>query len=130
MIDDDIHRVIIETEQRSKSNMHRIDALEKDLKEVRNYQEAIYKIASSVEKIALRVSHIEEKVDDTNQKVDAQAKAWEETERRLTEQVNEAENKPYRQTATNVNSIKVAVITAICTALATGLLAAAIAFLK
>ena len=85
--------MLIETEQRCKSNTHRIDNLENELKEIQSEQKAIYKIATSVELIAQRVSNIETKVDDTNSKVDAQAKAWQETERKLSEKVNEAENK-------------------------------------
>ena len=75
--------MLIETEQRCKSNTHRIDNLEGELKEIQSEQKAIYKIATSVELIAQRVSNIEGKVDDTNRKVDAQAKAWQETERKL-----------------------------------------------
>ena len=85
--------LLIETEQRCKSNTHRIDTLEGELKEIQSEQKAIYKIATSVELIAQRVSNIEGKVDDTNRKVDAQAKAWQETERKLSEKVNETENK-------------------------------------
>ena len=66
--------MLIETEQRCKSNTHRIDNLENELKEIQSEQKAIYKIATSVELIAQRVSNIETKVDDTNSKVDAQAK--------------------------------------------------------
>ena len=65
--------LLIETEQRCKSNTHRIDNLEGELKEIQSEQKAIYKIATSVELIAQRVSNIEGKVDDTNRKVDAQA---------------------------------------------------------
>ena len=96
------------------------------MREIKNEQKAIYKIATSVEVIAQRVSNIEDKVVDTNQKVDSQAKAWQETERRLTE----AQNEPYKRTANNVNSVKVAIITAICTFLATGILGAIIVFVK
>ena len=71
--------LLIETEQRCKSNTHRIDTLEGELKEIQSEQKAIYKIATSVELIAQRVSNIEGKVDDTNRKVDAQAKAWHRT---------------------------------------------------
>lgn len=121
---------LIETEQRSKSNTHRIDNIELELKEIKNDQKAIYSIATSVEVIAQRVSNIETKVDDTNNKVDAQTKAWQETERKLADKVNETENKPYRQIATNVNSIKVAVITCICTLLVSGIIGAIIMFRK
>lgn len=118
--------ILIETEQRSKSNTHRLDAMEAEMREIKNDQKAIYKIATSVEVIAQRVSNIEDKVDDTNNKVNAQAEAWQETERRLTE----TQNEPYKRTANNVNSVKVAIVTAICTFLATGILGAIIMFIK
>ena len=122
--------MLIETEQRCKSNTHRIDNLENELKEIQSEQKAIYKIATSVELIAQRVSNIETKGDDTNSKVDAQVKAWQETERKLSEKVNETENKPYKQIASNVNSIKVAVITCICTLLVSGIIGAIVMFGK
>ena len=43
--------ILIETEQRSKSNSHRIDNMETELRDVKNDQKAIYKIATSVEVI-------------------------------------------------------------------------------
>ena len=118
--------ILIETEQRSKSNTHRLDEMEAEMREIKNDQKAIYKIATSVEVIAQRVSNIEDKVGDTNRKVDAQAKAWQETERRLTE----TQNEPYKRTANNVNSVKVAIITAICTFLVTGIIGAIVMFAK
>lgn len=118
--------ILIETEQRSKSNTHRLDKMETDMRDIKNDQKALYKIATSVEVIAQRVSNIEDKVDDTNDKVNAQAEAWQETERRLTE----TQNEPYKRTATNVNSVKVAIVTAICTFVVTGVLSAIIMFVK
>ena len=107
--------LLIETEQRCKSNTHRIDNLEGELKEIQSEQKAIYKIATSVELIAQRVSNIEGKVDDTN---------------KLSEKVNETENKPYKQIANNVNTVKVAIITCISTLLVSGIIGAIIAFGK
>ena len=121
---------LIETEQRSKSNSHRIDDIEDELKEIKSEQKAIYKIATSVELIAQRVSNIEAKVDDTNRKVNVQAEAWQKTERKLSEKITETENKPYKQIAANVNSIKVAIVTGICTLLVSGIIGAIIAFGK
>lgn len=122
--------MLIETEQRSKSNMHRLDNVEADIREVKNEQKAIYSIATSVELIAQRVGNIETKVDDTRSKVEEQSKSWQETERRLTERANEIENKPLKQTASNVNAVRMAIITGVCTFLATGILAAVIVLIK
>lgn len=120
--------MLIETEQRSKSNAHRHDNMELELKEIQSEQKAIYKIATSVELIAQRVSNIEDKVDDTNRKVDSQTKAWQETERKLSEKVSETEAKPYRQIANNVNTVKVAIITCVCTLLVSGIIGAIVVF--
>ena len=120
--------MLIETEQRSKSNAHRLDSMELKLKEIQSEQKAIYKIATSVELIAQRVSNIEDKVDDTNRKVDSQTKAWQETERKLSEKVSETEAKPYRQIANNVNTVKVAIITCVCTLLVSGIIGAIVVF--
>ena len=126
---EDMEVTLIETEQRSKSNLHRINAIEKDIENIKGDQKAIYKIATSIEVMAERVGHIEEKVDETGKKVDAQTEAWRETEKRLTEKIQEAENRPNVETAKNVSSVKLAVITAICTAAATGILTHFISFL-
>ena len=120
--------MLIETEQRSKSNAHRLDNMELELKEIQSEQKAIYKIATSVELITQRVSNIEDKVDDTNRKVDSQTKAWQETERKLSEKVSETEAKPYRQLANNVNTVKVAIITCVCTLLVSGIIGAIVVF--
>ena len=123
-------RTLIETEQRSKSNSYRIDSLEKDIEIIQSEQKAIYKIATSVEVIAERVTHIEQKVDETGEKLDAQAAAWIETEKKLSEKINEAEQRPDQKIASNVSHVRLAVITAICTATATGLLSAILQLVK
>lgn len=122
--------ILIETEQRSKSNSHRIDSMELELRDVKNDQKAIYKIATAVEVIAQRVTNIEGKVDSIGSKVEAQGKAWREAEQKLENKVSEAEVRPYKEVSKNVNSVKVAVITAICTLLATGIVSALISFAK
>ena len=127
---DTIERTLIETEQRSKSNSHRIDSLEKDIDAIRSDQKAIYEIATSVQVIAERVTHIEEKVDETGVKLDAQAEAWRETEKKLSAEITEAKQKPEHEIASNVSHIRLAIITAICTAIATGLLGAFLHFIN
>lgn len=44
--------------------------------------------------------------------------------------ITETENQPYKQIAKNVNSVKVAIITCICTLLVSGIIGAIIAFGK
>ena len=123
-------RIIFETEQRSKSNSHRIDSLEDDVKEIKEENKAIYKIATSVEVMAEKLGNIEDKVDETNRKVDETAKAQRATEARFMERIENVENRPANQIAKNVNAIKLAAITTGVTFLITGALAALIHFAK
>ena len=122
--------ILIETEQRSKSNSHRIDDIEEDIKEMKEENKAIYRIATSVEVMAEKLGNIEEKVDETKRKVDETAKAQRATEDRFLQRVAEIENAPAVQTAKNINEIKVKVITAIITFLVTGILGSIIYFAK
>lgn len=121
--------LLTETAQLGKINNQRIADIEDDIKGIREDQKAIYSIATSVELIAQRVSHIEEKVDDTNHKVNEQTEAWRETERRLSERTEEVAMAPLKKTSENVNAIRVSIITAILTALASGAIAAVISFM-
>lgn len=121
---------LAKAEERSKSNSHRIEEIEETVKEIAAEQKAIYKLATSVEVIAQRVSNIDEKVDGLRTTVDNNAKAWQETEKRLTDKINDVENRPAKETFKNVNAVKVAIITAICTMLATGIGGALISLLQ
>lgn len=121
---------LAKAEERSKSNSHRIEEIEETVKEIAADQKAIYKLATSVEVIAQRVSNIDEKVDGLRTTVDNNAKAWQETEKRLTDKINDVENRPAKETFKNVNAVKVAIITAICTMLATGIGGALISLLQ
>ena len=129
-MNDENTTLLLQIAERSKSNTHRLDGIEERVRSIETDQKAIYKIATSVELVAQRMEHIEEKVDSTNAKIDAQSKAWAESEKRLSDRISENEARPLRQTADNINKIKVAVITAICTTIATSALAAIIAFMK
>ena len=51
--------MLIETEQRSKANSHRIDTLVKNLEKMNEENKAIYKIATSVEVMAEKLGSIE-----------------------------------------------------------------------
>lgn len=99
-----------------------------EIREIKAEQKAIYKIATSVELIAEHVNRIEEKVDDTNRKVDVQTKAWQDTEMKLSEKINETSQRPYKRVFENMNSIKMAIITTICSAIVGGLVAALVSF--
>ena len=121
---------LIETEQRSKSNTHRIENIEIEMKEMKNDNKAMYELATSVRVMAERQGNMEDKLDEISDKVDETSKAQKDTEVRFLQKINEVENKPNSLTADNVNKIKVSIITAIFTFLATGALGAIIYFVK
>jgi len=121
--------MLIETDQRAKSNSHRLDNAEAEIRDIKTDQKAIYKIATSVEVIAQRLGTIEETVKDTKEKVEEQGRALQETDRKLTEKISEVENAPSKQAVHNYNSVRIAVITAACTTVVTAVIAALIGLL-
>ena len=74
MTSDEMTERLVEVEQRSKSNMHRLDAVEKN-------QEAVNSIATSVAVMAEQQKNISDKVDTIDAKVDTleskPGKRWE-----------------------------------------------------
>ncbi len=74
MTSDEMTERLVEVEQRSKSNMHRLDAVEKN-------QEALNSIATSVAVMAEQQKNISDKVDTIDAKVDTleskPGKRWE-----------------------------------------------------
>lgn len=128
---DEKEKLLIETVQRSKSNAHRVDEIYDELKnfkdemrtEIKDLKlenKAIYDIATSVKVIATKVESIEEKIDSTNSKVDSVTVKVDGVERRIIE----VEDAPAKTAFKNMNSIKVAIITAICTFLVSGAMGA------
>lgn len=115
-------KILIETQERSKSNTKRINALEEEIKDIKSEQRAIYEIATSVKVLVERVGYIETKVDETSKKIDKQSAQWQKAENELSSRISETKAEKDHQTAENVDSVKIAVITAMCTALATGAL--------
>ena len=105
-------------EQKVSDDSRRMDRLEQALDELVKEQKTLFKLTTAVEVIATRISSIEEKVEDTNKKVNEQAKI-----------IRDVENAPYKRTHDNVSSIKLAVITGICSMIASGVVAGLISFL-
>lgn len=120
--------ILIEADQRSKTNERNIEKLQEDVKEMKEENKAIYKIATSVEVMAEKLGNIEEKVDETNRKVDETAKAQRIAEERFMNRVAEVESQPAKQLAKNVNDIKVKTIIAVITFIVTGILGTIITF--
>ena len=109
MNEQDLYAKVAASEQQNKDHERRIGTVEHRLYKIEKEQKAIYELAASVKVIAERVGNIEEKVDDTNRKVNEQAKT-----------LREVENRPYKRTHDNVNSIRLAIITGICSLLVSG----------
>lgn len=122
--------MLIETEQRSKANSHRLDSVQNSIDKMKEENKAIYKIATSVEVMAEKLGNIEDKVDETKRKVDETAEAQRASEERLLQRVSDVENAPAKQTANNVNSIRLSIVTAVVTFLVTGVAAALVYFTK
>ena len=122
--------MLIETEQRSKANSHRLDSVQNSIDKMKEENKAIYKIATSVEVMAEKLGNIEDKVDETKRKVDETAEAQRASEERLLQRVSDVENAPAKQTANNINSIRVSIVTAVVTFLVTGVAATLVYFAK
>lgn len=108
-------RILIETEDRSKSNSHRIDGIETEIKEIKKENKILHDLMTSVKVIAEKMSSIEEKVDEVKSKTDANCSAQREFETKFTKQLNEIKNAPASQLFKNWNQVKVAVVTAVAT---------------
>lgn len=121
MTEQEYQEKLVVVDQRSLYNSEKIKSLEDRMDAVEDDQRAIYKIATSMELMAQKVNTIESKVDVMVEKTETNAKIWTETERKLSDRVNEIENGADRRIAKTFNSVKNSVITAICTSIATGL---------
>lgn len=108
---------LIETDQRSKSAIHQISEIKKEVEDIRAENKTLYELTTSVKLIAQDLGSVK---DDMAEVKDGQLK--------LSNKVCEIENKPYQIMADNVNKIKVSIITAVCTFLATGILGGIIFF--
>ena len=83
-----------EVDSRSKSNEHRIDDHDKEIRELRDKQDAIYELTSSVKSIATDMTYIKEDVQEvkTGQK-------------QLNDKVTILENKPATETKRRFDNI-------------------------
>lgn len=88
-------QLLIETSERSKSNTHRLDTLEKDTK-------TIYELAKSVERIAINTENMQRQLQEQGNKIEALEKI----------------------PSQRYNAALKAVITAVCSTLAGGIIGA------
>ena len=102
-----------EVDSRSRSNEHRLDDHEKEIKELRDKQDAIYELTSSVKSIATDMNYIKEDVKEVKT-----------GQEKLNEKVNELENKPANETKKRMDDIKDKLIWLLIGGVAVGLLTA------
>ena len=105
MLTEEEIRLLTETEQRARSNSHRIDGLSEEIKEVKSNQKALYQIATSV---------------------DEQNKALKSAELKIDENAHEPALRAYD----SVNKAKAAFIAAAAAIVAGGIIGAIVAFIK
>ena len=101
-----------EIDSRCKSNEHRIDDHDKAIGELRNRQEAIYDLTSSVKSIAQDMSYIKEDVGEVKAK-----------QNELNDKVTVLENRPANETKKRWDSISMELLTLFIIGLAGFLLA-------
>lgn len=104
---------IQETDSRSRSNEHRLDAHDNELRELREKQDAIYDLTSSVKSIATDMAYIKEDVKEVKSGQD-----------KLNEKVTVLENKPANETKKWIDTIAEKLMWLFVGGLAAGLLSA------
>lgn len=104
---------IQEVDSRSKSNEHRINDHDKEIRELREKQDAIYDLTSSVKSIATDMTYIKEDVKEVKSGQD-----------KLNEKVTILENKPANETKKRIDGITEKLLWLIIGGVAVGLLAA------
>lgn len=102
-----------EVDSRSRSNEHRLDDHEKEIKELRDKQDAIYELTSSVKSIATDMNYIKEDVKEVKTGQD-----------KLNEKVTILENRPANETKKRFDEVKDKLIWLLIGGLAVGLLSA------
>ena len=85
---------IQEVDSRSKSNEHRIDSLEEDMKETKDMQITLVKLANGVENMGNQLMDVKEDIQDVKK-----------GQNELSEKVTTLENKPAQETKKRWDSI-------------------------
>ena len=101
-----------EVDSRSKSNAYRINEHDNEIKELREKQDAIYDLTSSVKSIATDMTYIKEDVKEVKSGQD-----------RLNEKVTILENRPANETKKKVDGITEKLLWLFIGGLTAGLLA-------
>lgn len=103
---------IQEVDSRSRSNEHRLDDHDAELRELREKQDAIYDLTSSVKSIATDMTYIKEDVKEVKSGQD-----------KLNEKVTILENRPANETKKKIDGITEKLLWLIIGGVAVGLLA-------
>ena len=103
---------IQEVDSRSRSNEHRLDDHDAELRELREKQDAIYDLTSSVKSIAIDMTYIKEDVKEVKSGQD-----------KLNEKVTILENRPANETKKRIDGITEKLLWLIIGGVAVGLLA-------
>lgn len=103
---------IQEVDSRSRSNEHRLDDHDAELRELREKQDAIYDLTSSVKSIATDMTYIKEDVKEVKSGQD-----------KLNEKVTILENRPANETKKRLDGITEKLLWLIIGGVAVGLLA-------
>ena len=83
-----------EVDSRSKSNEHRIDELESDMKETKNMQITLVKLANGVENMGNQLMDVKEDIQDVKK-----------GQNELSDKVTTLENRPAQETKKRLDSI-------------------------
>lgn len=102
---------IQEVDSRSRSNEHRLDDHDAELRELRDKQDAIYDLTSSVKSIATDMTYIKEDVKEVKSGQD-----------KLNEKVTILENRPANETKKSIDGIKEKLLWLIIGGIAVGVL--------
>lgn len=111
---------VARVEEQTAAHGRNIEAIQNDIAAIRKDQKAIYDLNTSVQLMVQKMTNMTEKLDDTNTDVKNLSKEMSDVKTQLAE----VDVKADRQVAKNWNQIKVAIITAVCTLLATGVVTA------
>lgn len=103
---------IQEVDSRSRSNEHRLDDHDAEIRELRDKQDAIYDLTSSVKSIATDMTYIKEDVKEVKSGQD-----------KLNEKVTVLENRPANETKKRIDGITEKLLWLIIGGVAVGLLA-------
>lgn len=101
-----------EVDSRSKSNEHRLNDHDKEIRELREKQDAIYDLTSSVKSIATDMTYIKEDVKEVKSGQD-----------KLNEKVTILENRPANETKKRIDGITEKLLWLLIGGVAVGLLA-------